>query len=201
MLKRRRYSRIPDLQHFTLPNGEQVDLTDAKFVVRVFEELESLQQEVNRLPDLRSRLEEVQAENAELEAIFYMQHKREVELWQQWREQGKIPPNVQPDYGKQLLMLLEERDQAQSKLAVAEREREEAESFLAGNFPDAYEWRREFYEADRLAAALSRDLAAAREHVRALQEALEEIADRNWSDNWNAIRARTAVAETADDSA
>jgi len=60
----------------------------------------------------------------DLEDLFQLQYKREMEIFKRWHEEGKVPEGVWPDYGHTLFMLADERDAAEERAANAERELE-----------------------------------------------------------------------------
>lgn len=156
--------------------------------------------------DLKTRLAEANEENEVFETIFDLQRKREIEVWQQWYDQGKIPPDVLPDYGDQLLMLLEERDglkhavtSLKTRLAEAERERDEYsyEAALASNLPQLHadlaaaqeraqlaekgveDWQQTAVRHWRRARVYGQEATKHQERARTLEKALERYADHD----------------------
>ena len=62
----------------------------------------------------------LKASNEELEQLFEMQHKREMEIINRWRDEGKVPPLTLPDYGHTIEMLFQEIEALEAKAALAE---------------------------------------------------------------------------------
>lgn len=50
----------------------------------------------------------------ELTWLFDTQYKREMEVFKRWREEGKLAPLTMPDYGRTLVMLLDELEAAKT---------------------------------------------------------------------------------------
>lgn len=74
---------------------------------------ESITADVGEVTRLRQEL-------AELYALFDLMWSREQEVFQRWREAGRLAPLTWPDYGKAVDMLLHDREQALQRADKAE---------------------------------------------------------------------------------
>lgn len=69
----------------------------------------------------------------ELNALFDMQHKREMEAVKRWRKSGKLAPLTLPDYGTMLDWLLDEAQQAAGYKAALEAIRDGTDDECMGD--------------------------------------------------------------------